>query len=200
MSDLWYALQVKSRYENIVEKHLCARGFSPFLPRYKCRRRWSDRFKEITLPLFPGYLFCQLDVSNRRPIITTPGVTSIVGTGNVPVPIDEAEITAIQAAVGSGLRSEPWQFLRIGQRVIVNSGPLCGLEGILLEFGRRSHLVLSITLLQRSIAVHVDSDSVMPLPEKRQFERLATRSASPNCRADLTYFPAARRAAPAGTE
>jgi transcription antitermination factor NusG len=190
MSDLWYALHVKTRHEHIVEKHLHARGCSCFLPRYTCRRRWSDRFKEIVLPLFPGYVFCQLDVSKRRPVVTTPGVTSIVGAGNVPIPIEEAEINAIQAVVNSGLRSEPWQFLRIGQRVAVNSGPLSGLEGILVDFGRRSQLVLSITLLQRSIAVHVENSSVMPIPGT-QVEPCAPRPTSLNSRAGRSCLPAA---------
>jgi transcription antitermination factor NusG len=178
MSNLWYALQVKIRHEHIVERHLSARGFSSLVPRYKCRRRWSDRFQEIVLPLFPGYVFCQLDVQERRPVITTPGVTSIVGSGNVPIPIEEAEIRAIQVAADSGMQSEPWPFLRIGQRVTVTSGPLSGLEGILVELGRR-HLVLSISLLQRSIAVHVENSSVMPVPEKGQAGPFLTRSSRP---------------------
>jgi transcription antitermination factor NusG len=156
------------------------------LPCYKSRRRWSDRFKEIVLPLFPGYVFCQLDLSNRLPIVTTPGVNSIVGAGNIPTPIDEAEIRAIQAVVDSGHRSAPWPFLRIGQRVTVNSGPLCGLEGILVDFRRRSHLVLSVTLLQRSIAVQVESGSVMPLPEKPQLEQIVRRATNPDRRTGLS--------------
>ena len=163
MSDPWFALQVKSRYEHMVATHLGGRGYERFLPLYKCRRRWSDRFKEIEQPLFPGYVFCRLDLSNRLPVLMTPGVTLIVGAGKVPVPIDEAEMIAIQAAVSSGLRSEPWPFLQIGQRVKMNYGPLCGLEGILVDVRGRHHLMLSVTLLQRSIAVQVDRDWVSPL-------------------------------------
>lgn len=166
MSNLWYALQVKSRYEHIAHTHLCARGFVALLPQYKSRRRWSDRYQEITLPLFPGYVFCQIDILNRRPVITTPGVVSIVGAGSVPIPIEELEIAAVQAVVNSGIASEPWRYLQVGQSVRVTDGPLCGLEGILVDLGRHSHLVLSIELLQRSIAVQVPRDAIMPIPAK----------------------------------
>jgi len=163
MSDQWFALQVRSRYEHSVATHLGGMGYERFLPLYKCRRRWSDRFKEFELPLFPGYVFCRLDLSNRLPVLMTPGVTLIVGAGKIPLPIDEVEMTTIQAAVSSGLRSEPWPFLQIGQRVKMNYGPLCGLEGILVDRRGRHHLMLSVTLLQRSIAVEVDRDWVSPL-------------------------------------
>src|ERR1700719_5279839 len=95
----WFALQVKYNYENVVVAHLRGKGHECFLPLYKSRNRWSDRWKEITRPLFPGYLFCQLDLINRAPILTIPGVIRIVGTARNPVAIDETEIASIQSAV-----------------------------------------------------------------------------------------------------
>jgi transcription antitermination factor NusG len=166
MSYPWFALQVRSRYENIVTAHLGGKGHEWFLPLYKCRRRWSDRFKEIEQPLFPGYLFCRLNPLNRLPILTIPGVVLIVGTAKTPIPVDETEIASIQATIKSGLPSEPWRFLKIGQKVRMKYGPLCGLEGILLDFRGRHRLVLSVTLLQRSIAVQVEDDWVMPLGDR----------------------------------
>ena len=117
MSYPWFALQVRNRYESFVAAHLGGRGYEWFLPLHKSRRRWSDRFKEIEQPLFPGYVFCRLDPFNRLPILTTPGVFLIVGIGKAPVPIHETEIAAIQATVKSGIASQPWPFLQIGQRV-----------------------------------------------------------------------------------
>jgi transcription antitermination factor NusG len=166
MSYPWFALQVRSRYENIVTAHLDGKAYEWFLPLYKSRRRWSDRFKEIERPLFPGYLFCRLNPLNRFPILVIPGVVRIVGTSKTPIPVDETEIAAIQAAVKSGLPSQPMQFLQIGQRVRIDYGPLCGLEGILLDFRGRNHLVLSVTLLQRSIAVQVENAAVTSIPQK----------------------------------
>ena len=165
MSYPWFALQVRSRYENIVTAHLSGKGYEWFLPLHKCRRRWSDRFKEIEQPLFPGYIFCRLNLLDRLPILITPGVILIVGIGKTPVPIDEPEIAAIQAAVRSGLPSQPWPFMRIGQRVKIEHGPLCGLDGVLLEFRGHHRLVLSVTLLKRSIAVQIEDAWVTPIPQ-----------------------------------
>jgi transcription antitermination factor NusG len=166
MSYPWFALQVRSRYENIVTAHLDGKDYEWFLPLYKSRRRWSDRFKELERPLFPGYLFCRLNPLNRLPILTIPGVVLIVGTSKTPIPVDEAEIAAIQAAVKSGLPTQPLRFLQIGQRVRIDYGPLCGLEGILLDFKGRNYLVLSVTILQRSVAVQVENAAVTSIPQK----------------------------------
>src|SRR6266576_4193383 len=168
MSYPWFALQVRSRYENIVTAHLGGMGYESFLPLYTCRRRWSDRFKEIECPLFPGYVFCRLDPLNRFPILIVPGVSLIVGMGKTPVAIDETEIAAIQAAVKSGLPSQAWPFVQIGKRVRIEHGPLCGLEGVLLDFRGRHRLVLSVTLLQRSIAVQVEDAWVTTIPQHRR--------------------------------
>ena len=168
MSYPWFALQVRSRYENIVTAHLSCMGYESFLPLYMCRRRWSDRFKEIECPLFPGYVFCRLNPLNRLPILMIPGVSLIVGMGKTPIPIDEAEIAAIQSAVKSGLPSQPWPFIQIGQWVRIEHGPLCGLEGVLLDFRGHHRLVLSVTLLQRSIAVQVEDAWVTPIPQHRR--------------------------------
>jgi len=159
----WFALRVRSRYEHTVATHLQRRGYESLLPLYKCRHRWSDRFKEIDLPLFPGYVFCQFNPLNRLPILSIPGVVHVVGVGRTPVPIDESEIAAIQAAVKSGLPRQPWPFLEIGHRVRIEYGPLCGVQGILLGFRGHHRLVLSVTLLQRSVAVQIDETWVQPI-------------------------------------
>jgi transcription antitermination factor NusG len=159
----WYALRVRSRHEDAVAKHLDARGLESFLPLYKSQRRWSDRFKEIEVPLFAGYVFCHFNVMNRLPILTIPGVVHVVGIGKIPAPIDESEITAIQVAVKSGLPTEPWPSLSVGDRVRIEHGPLVGVEGILLGVRGHQRLLLSVTLLQRSVAVQVDGDWVQPV-------------------------------------
>jgi transcription antitermination factor NusG len=164
----WYALRVRSRFENSVVTHLQGRGYESFLPLYKSRRRWSDRFKEIELPLFAGYVFCQLNPLDRLPVLTVPGVVHVVGIGRNPVPIDETEISAIQAAVKSGLPRQPWPFLEIGQRVTIEHGPLRGVEGVLLGFRGNQRLVLSVRLLQRSVAVQVDEAWAHPIPQQHR--------------------------------
>ena len=159
----WFALQTRSRHESVVATQLQGKGFETFLPLYKARRRWSDRVKEIELPLFPGYLFCRFDSRERLPILTVSGVVQIVGVGKRPMPIDEEEVSNIQTAVQSDLPRQAWPFLQVGQRARVECGPLCGLEGILLNVKGHHRLVLSVTLLQRSVAVEVDASWVTPI-------------------------------------
>ena len=159
----WYAVHVQTRFEQAVANSLRSRGYSDFLPVYSCMRRWSDRVKKVELPLFPGYLFCRFDVNYRLPILTTPGVIGIVGVGKLPQPVEEDEINALQVVAGSGLLLEPWPFLKTGERVKIEDGPLRNVEGILSEIGDRGQLVVSITLLQRSVAVTIDRSWVRPI-------------------------------------
>lgn len=152
----WFALLVRSRWENSVAENLSGRGLSCFLPSYHTRRVWSDRVRQVQVPLFPGYLFCQIDPNNRLPVLTTPGLLQIVSAGKTPVPVDESEIHALQRIVQSGFPRQPYPFLRVGDWVRIERGPLVGLEGILLKDRGRERLVVSISLLQRSVEVNVD--------------------------------------------
>jgi len=159
----WFALQVWTRKERLVATHLKGQGYECFLPLYKSRRWWSDRVKELEQPLFPGYLFCRFNFQNRRPLVVTPGVIQIVGTGDKPTPVDDHEIETIQLAQASGLPSQPWPYLEAGERVRVNYGALRGLEGILTSFKGTHRVVLSVSLLQRSVAMEVDLAWVTPV-------------------------------------
>ena len=125
----WLALRVKSRCEKQVASIARGKGFEEFLPLYQSRRRWSDRYTSVELPLFPGYVFCRLDPKNRLPLLTIPGALHFVGIGKIPLPIDPAEIAAVQAAVQSGLGAEPFPFLAVGQRIRLEGGPLAGMDG-----------------------------------------------------------------------
>ncbi len=159
----WYALQVRSRKENYVASQITGQGYECLLPTYKSVRKWSDRVKELEQPLFPGYLFCRFDFQDRRPLITTPGVLQIVGSGRVAVPVPDEEIRSLQLALSSTLSKQPWPYLEVGQRVRVNYGSLAGLEGILVNLKGNHRVVLSITLLQRSVAMEVDSAWLTPV-------------------------------------
>src|SRR5207247_8656719 len=161
-NDLWYALQVRPRSEWMVAANLCNKGYELFLPTYKSKRRWSDRTKILELPLFSGYLFCQFDVQTRLPILTTPGVSSIVGIGKPPQPVDEAEMQAIRTVVQSGAVYEPYAYLPVGQLVRVEEGALCGLTGIVTTHKNDSRLIISVTLLMRSVSVEIDRSLLKP--------------------------------------
>jgi transcription antitermination factor NusG len=159
----WCALRVKSRSEKVVASIAQHKGFAQFLPLCRTRQRWSDRSKTVELPFFPGYVFCRLDPRHRLPLLTIPGALHFVGIGKVPVAIDDAEIAAIQAAVQSGLSAEPWHFIEIGDRVRLEEGPLAGMEGIVLGDSKQQRLVISITLLRRSMAVTIERHWAIPL-------------------------------------
>lgn len=161
----WFALQVRCRREACVAAHLAGQGHECFLPSYKSVRRWSDRTKELEQPLFPGYLFSRFDFQQRRPLLTTPGVKKIVGIGSTPTPVEDSELEAIRQALASGLPNQPWPFIQIGQKVRVTYGSLHNLEGILIHFKGGHRVVLSVTLLQRSVAIEVDSAWVSPVRE-----------------------------------
>jgi transcription antitermination factor NusG len=164
----WFALRVKSNFEKTVAAVVHHKGFEEFLPLYRSSHRWSDRLKSVDSPLFPGYIFCRIDPNLRLPILTIPGALHFIGIGKAPVPIDDSEIRAIQNAVRSGLPAEPCEYLNVGQLVRLDDGPLAGLEGILTETRERCRVVVSIGLLQRSVAVEVERSWVTPLgPDRR---------------------------------
>jgi transcription antitermination factor NusG len=171
----WYALQVHARKEQLVASQLENRSLECFLPTYKSLRKWSDRTKEIQQALFPGYVFCRFEYENRQPVVMTTGVTQIVGNGKVAIPIADAEIEALQVAVNSGIPTQPWQYVRTGEYVQINYGHLAGLQGILVNFKGNHRVVLSVTLLQRSLALEVELDWLSPLAEPGQ-QRTAARS------------------------
>ena len=163
----WYALQVASHCERSVSAGLGLRGYDSFSPVFRTRRRWSDRYRDVDLPIFPGYVFCRLDVSRRLPVLLMPGVVRIVGSGRTPIPVDEAEIASLQTVVRSGLMMKPWPFLRIGQMVTLEEGPLRNVTGILTAVDGSEQLVVSISLLQRSLAVAVPRRSVRPVDKPK---------------------------------
>jgi transcription antitermination factor NusG len=160
----WFALVVRSRRERCAASFLASKGYDCLLPVRKERRRWSDRWKEFELPLFPGYLFCRFHTYERPAVLTVPGVLSIAGIGRMPTPVGSNEIAALQLVVRSGFPARPWSFVEIGEVVRLDRGPLQGLKGIVVQCKSESKLILSVTLLKRSIAVEIDRDWVTKLP------------------------------------
>src|SRR6266436_5154221 len=156
----WYALCVRSKYEKRVADALSSKGYDCLLPIYREKRKWSDRTKILELPLFPGYVFSRFDVEVRLPILTTPGVLTVAGIGKIPQPLDANEVEQIRQVTAVGAPAQPWPFLKIGQRVRVTAGPLTGVQGLLIQRRGETKVVLSVSLLEKSIAVQVESDSI----------------------------------------
>ncbi len=152
----WYGVRTRSNQERIAASALQRKGYEQYVPLYRCRRRWSDRIVTADVPLFPGYVFCRFDHTQRLPIVTTPGVVSIIGFGNDPAPIPESEIQAIETLLKSGLAAGPHPFLHEGQRVRINYGSLKDIEGILVKKKSDWRLVVSVNMLQRSVCVEID--------------------------------------------
>jgi len=163
----WFALQVRTRWENSTESILASKGFDSFLPKYTTEVRRNGRLKEAVLPLFPGYVFCRFDPQDRLPILVTPGVISVVSRGRLPIPVEEHELTAVQAIVDSKLPVQPWPYLEIGERVRIEDDSLAGLEGILVSFRGTHRVVVSVSLLRRSVALEIARARVTPASPSR---------------------------------
>ena len=163
MSESWYALHVKPRFESYVSNQLSVKGYETFLPSYIAKRKWSDRVKSLSLPLFPGYVFSRFEVNSRLPILVTPGVMAVVGSGRIPTPIDDVEMAAIRRLIDSGVPAQRWPYLNCGEMVRVEDGPLEGLTGIVVRLKGMDRLVVSVSLLMRSVSVEIERNSVKPI-------------------------------------
>ena len=161
--DQWFGLKVRPRREALASAGLRAKGYQELAPTYVSRRRWSDRYKDVALPLFPGYVFCRFDPRYRLPVLTTPGVVGVVGLGPTPQPISSAEMDGIRALLQSGLLAEPFPFLRQGDRVRIEEGPLTGTEGIIVNVKDSCRLVVSVSLLQRSVSIEIARHWARPM-------------------------------------
>jgi transcription antitermination factor NusG len=176
----WFAIQVRPRYERFVATSLKGKDIEEFLPLYKVRRRWSDRLKELEKPLFHGYVFCRINPVYRLPVLTIPGVIQFVGIDKEPIPITGSEIEGLRAIVRSGLPALPWPFLRVGQKIRIEEGPLRDVEGILANVKGLHRLVVSVALLQRSVAVEIDREWAAPVNPTRA--ELVAEQKRPHCR------------------
>jgi transcription antitermination factor NusG len=157
----WFALQTKTNNERKVVHLLKQKGYECFTPMCRRKRKWSDRTVEIDFPLFPGYVFCRFDTSVLGKAISTQGVVRIVGFGGNPAEVAIEEIRALQLLGESDLLREPWKYFPDGTPVIVETGPLAGVQGVICGSDNRRQLVISVTLLQRSVAIQLDEGTVI---------------------------------------
>lgn len=156
----WYAFRVRPRHEKAASLQLREKGYTEFLPLVREQRKWGKRVAQVDLPLFPGYIFCQAKRLALYPILNLPAVVDVVRAGSQPVPAATEEIECLKRAVESQLQLEPWAYTEVGQPVCITSGPLAGLSGIVVEIRQMQRLVLSVSLLRRSVLVEVDQRSI----------------------------------------
>ena len=159
----WWALYTRHQHEKTVADMLSAKGFEVFLPQYESMRRWKDRSKLLSLPLFPCYVFVRGGLHRRLQVVTTPGVHMILYYGESVAIIPEDEIQAIRRTVNGPFRVEPHPFLKCGDRVRVTRGTLEGVEGILIRKKNMCRLVLSVDMLAQSVSVEIDGSDVEPV-------------------------------------
>ena len=158
----WWVLYTRHQHEKTVAEMLSTKGFEVFLPLYSSVRRWKDRRKLLSLPLFPCYVFVRGGLDRRLQIVTTPGVHMILFHGEHVAMIPEVEIDAIRRAVEGPFRVEPHPFLKCGERVRVTRGSLEGVEGILIRKKNLYRLILSVDMMAQSVAVEIDATDVEP--------------------------------------
>jgi transcription antitermination factor NusG len=160
----WWAIYTRHQHEKAVAEMLCAKGLEVFLPVYQSQRRWKDRVKMLSLPLFPCYLFVRGGLDRRTQVVVTPGVHMILSIGDHAAIIPDSEVQAIRKTLEGPFRVEPHPYLKCGDKVRVKRGSLEGLVGILVRKKNLCRLVLSVEMLERSVGVEIDASDVEPVP------------------------------------
>lgn len=158
----WFAAYTSANHEKRVAEQLARRSVEHFLPLYLAIRRWKDRRVKLDRPLFPGYVFVRLALQDRLQVLQVPGVVKLVGFRGTPTALPEAEIERLRISLLNGVRAEPHPYLTAGRRVMVRSGSLAGLEGILVRKKNRARFVISLDLIMRSVAVEIAGSEVEP--------------------------------------
>jgi transcription antitermination factor NusG len=158
----WYAIYSCANHEKRVATELHARTVEHFLPLYRSVRRWKDRRVTLDLPLFPGYVFVRLALRDRLRVLQIPSVVRLVGFNGLPTALPDIEMEIMRSGLSERLRVEPHPFLTVGRRVRITGGPFAGLEGVMKKTKGNLRAVVSLDLIQRSIAVDVDAADVMP--------------------------------------
>lgn len=177
----WYAINVRSNQEKVADALLREKGYDTFCPLQPKRSRRTDKTIDLEQPLFPGYLFCQFEHGNRGPVVTLSPVVRVVGVGRTPMPVDLDELQVIRDIVASGVPYKPWPYLNVGERVKLTAGPLAGMTGILTADRGEDRVVVSVGLIQRSVAAEVSRAWLAPARSRREVsvsEPLRSRAAA----------------------
>jgi transcription antitermination factor NusG len=153
----WYAIRTRARHEKRVTAALQEKQVHAYVPLSRTEHQWSDRRKLVDTPLFPGYVFVHIppDAESRVPVLQTNGVIAFLGVRGIGIPIPEAEISAIQTLLRAGVPVASHPFMQVGQRVRIRGGSLDGLEGLLTAVDGKRNLVVSIELIERSVAIRI---------------------------------------------
>jgi transcription antitermination factor NusG len=152
----WYAVYTCVRHEKRVAEQLASRHVDFYLPLYTTVHYWNQRKAQVELPLFPGYLFVRISLADRLRVLTIPSVVHLVSSGGIPAPLSDDEIEILRKSLAA-YKAEPYPYLQAGQRVRVNTGPLQGLEGVIVRNKGKWRMVVSVDCIAKSIALEVDA-------------------------------------------
>lgn len=182
----WYAFRVRPRHEKLVSMSLRGKGYEEFLPLTKSRRKWADRSPIIEMPLFPGYIFCDTERSEIANIRCTRGILDVIRAGSTPLPANRTEIEGLRKATEAELELESLPYIdpSTANRLRIISGPLSGLDGMLVQVRGKERLILSVDLLCRSVLVEVPLSSVVYA--NHELSDLPIHAFAPNCRNTIT--------------
>jgi transcription antitermination factor NusG len=164
----WYALYTHPRHEKVVTEQLQSKSLEAFLPTFTTESRWKDRRVRIQTPVFPGYVFTRIHLSERSKVLAVPGVARMLSYNRAPAPIDDSEIDAVKLCLERAVSLEVHPLLEVGDRVRVRSGVLEGLEGLISRCKNTRRLIVPISLINQSVAVEVDADLLEPLGDSRR--------------------------------
>ena len=164
----WYAAYTCAQHEKRVREHLEQRSIEAFLPLYQTVHRWKDRRVQLSLALFPGYVFVRLALRDRLQVLQVPGVARLVGFNGQPTPLRDEEIEGIRACLVHGYRLKPHPYLEAGQRVRISGGPFQGLEGIVRRKKGRLRFIISLNLILRSVLAEIN-EADLEAPSRHSF-------------------------------
>lgn len=161
---VWFALQTRPRFEKKVALELREKGLESFLPVHTVKHQWSDRKQSVSLPLFPGYTFVRIEADQdvRVAVLRTNGVSNFVGARGIGTPIPDDEIEAVQALLKQQIPFKLYPYLKVGQTVRIRGGSLNGVKGTLTKINGDQSLIISVELIQRSIAMRVTGFEIEP--------------------------------------
>ena len=169
----WYALYTYPRHEKVVAEQLRTKALKVFLPTVKNISKWCDRRVEIQAPLFSTYVFAHICAGDRIPALTVRGVIRMLSFNGVPAPIEDEEIESVRLCVERKARLTHHPFLEVGERVRVREGVFQGLEGMVVRSNNGCKLVVTIGIIQQSVALEIDPHLL---------ERVSAPQATGTCR------------------
>ena len=152
----WYVAYTLPRHEKSVADRLQSRDVETYLPLYSLVRTWNRRRVEVELPLFPGYVFVKMIITDRVRVLAHPGVIRLVGFNGNAVALPDGEIERLRSSLATW-KAEPYPFLTAGKQVKIKSGPFVGFQGRIIRRKGKMRLIVSLELIQSAILLELDA-------------------------------------------